>query len=420
MKKLLSLLAALALSASGLLAQNTLTVNVSDGSGPLEGVRVFFYNSPAAFGNSFQTLSQNFSSLAYTNAQGDATYFISGNIGQNDTIYWATNDCNGTMQWGAGTPASLAFSSFNVNLPVSCPPSRCDALVRTDTMAGLLIVQAFAMRDSAVGGVPGNRVLHSYIVDGQFYFKPSRGNSNYDSLMLPLSTFNTSAISVCYSRVDSVCPFICDSVVVGQSSGGGGNPNPITCNASFFPDSINSVLFQGQIVLGENSTTSRGTIIDYFWDFGDGTSINAQYPTHTYNSPTGVYNVCLTITAVDGVDTCVSTYCDSIGFDANGNPVFKGGSGFTINVVDPATFSAEEFTAADFSLYPNPAKDYATLSWEAGTKVKKIEVLTLNGQLVRSIQADAQEIRINKLAPGAYIIRVQTPQNSVPLKLLVD
>jgi hypothetical protein len=423
MKRLLSLTAALALSATGLLAQNNLTITVNDNnSNPLDGVAVFFYDSPAKFGSSFNpsSIPPNFSGMSYTNNQGQANSFFLGTISPNDTVFWAAADCQGLVVWGAGTPASLATVNFSVSLSLACAPLVCDALVRTDTIMGFLLVEAYSLRDSASG--PGGslfpRVSHNYLIDGQYTTSSLSSGANYDSIMTPLSTFNSNAISVCYSRLDSVCPYSCDSVVVGQS--GGGNPNPVNCNASYFADSVNSGLFQGQIILGENSTTSRGSIVSYDWDFGDGTTISAQYPSHTYANATGVYNVCLTITAVDGQDTCVSTYCDSIGFDANGNPVFKGGAGFTINVVNPATFSVAEDLLGQLSLYPNPAQGPATLTWSSGVDLEAIEVLNLNGQLVQRLQPEGAQVEISNLPAGAYLVKVNTAKTSAALRLIVQ
>ncbi len=45
----------------------------------------------------------------------------------------------------------------------------------------------------------------------------------------------------------------------------------------------------------------------YQWDFGDGGISSAESPAHTF-ATTGVYTVCLTITA----DTCVTTYCETL------------------------------------------------------------------------------------------------------------
>ncbi len=40
----------------------------------------------------------------------------------------------------------------------------------------------------------------------------------------------------------------------------------------------------------------------YRWDFGDGTSIEAFAPSHTYSSP-GIYSVTITATGPDGSDS---------------------------------------------------------------------------------------------------------------------
>ena len=50
------------------------------------------------------------------------------------------------------------------------------------------------------------------------------------------------------------------------------------------------------------------TIIDWQWDFGDGTTSNLQNPTHTFPG-SGTYTVCLTVTVTNGVDICTDTIC---------------------------------------------------------------------------------------------------------------
>lgn len=51
----------------------------------------------------------------------------------------------------------------------------------------------------------------------------------------------------------------------------------------------------------------NGALASYVWDFGDGDTLVAQNPTHTYSAP-GTYLVCLTV-----VDSCnTQTFCDSI------------------------------------------------------------------------------------------------------------
>jgi len=53
---------------------------------------------------------------------------------------------------------------------------------------------------------------------------------------------------------------------------------------------------------------SQGSIIQWSWDFGDGTTSEEQNPVHEFTEP-GYYNVCLTITTSD---SCSSQYCTMV------------------------------------------------------------------------------------------------------------
>ncbi|MBN2215498.1 MAG: PKD domain-containing protein [Bacteroidales bacterium] len=54
--------------------------------------------------------------------------------------------------------------------------------------------------------------------------------------------------------------------------------------------------------------SSKGDVVTWLWDFGDGTGSDEQNPVHTYES-SGIYEVCLTINTSDG---CTSTYCEKV------------------------------------------------------------------------------------------------------------
>jgi len=217
---------------------------------------------------------------------------------------------------------------------------------------------------------------------------------------------------------DTCSSFYCDTIVVG--SGGGGNQH--LCTASYMVDTVNSGLFQNQLIIWESSS-SNGNIVSYSWDFGDGTTINAQYPSHTY-AATGVYGVCLTITSVQTtaagvVDTCISTFCDSVGFDANGNLVYK--NGFTINVIDPSTVGIEEMLLNEsLALYPNPSNGKVNLSWDESVEVEQVSVLSMTGQVVRSLAADGAQMEIDNLPAGAYLVRVEAATTSKTLRLIIQ
>jgi len=63
------------------------------------------------------------------------------------------------------------------------------------------------------------------------------------------------------------------------------------------------------------------------WDFGDGNNSSEQNPVHTYNAP-GTYNVCLSVHADLGEDTCVSTYCMDVEVQGGSQTYNLGGNTF--------------------------------------------------------------------------------------------
>jgi len=418
MKKLVFL--ALMAFGFGSQAQALLSVTVTDSATTYPGVAVFYYNSVNAFfGNGYNnppTYGQ-FTNMNYSDTNG-VTSFGLGNLAPNDTIFWATKDCGGNFAWG--TAVADPNQGITASLAISCAPADCDALFRVDSFASgagtQYMVQAFALRQFSYTNLPSG--IPSMFTSNQGGGGGGFVNSNYDSLFTT-SLNQSGVLSYCYSRVDSACAPVCDSTVF--SGGGGGNPNPVLCNASYLVDTVNSGLFQGQLVLWEASS-SNGNIISYAWDFGDGTTISAQYPSHTYTT-IGVYNVCLTITAVDnsGIDTCITTYCDSIGFDVNGNLVYKGMTGFTINVIDPATVGLEnEVLASSLSLYPNPATDRAQLSWDASLNVENVAVYSITGQKLIDLQPNTNQAAITGLESGAYLVRVSSKTATKTLRLIIE
>ena len=496
-----------------LAAQGNLTVNVSDSSTAAPGVAVFYFDSPASFypnGYNNPPVIENFDAFAYTNANGAATFSIN-NVSLNDTVFWATLDCSGTVVWGAGSPTAM-LPNISGNLNLFCMPGDCDMLITVDSVASpiignIAVVQAYAIREFSYTSLPSTiPSLWTLNATAQSGFT----SANYDSI-----TFNMNTISapynITFSRVDSICssislsfggsggsgpsvtcnPFFtadstivsgsgyrtwfsnystsngtitnftwdfgdgtilgaspagprthiyasagtyavcltmtsilgndtctttyCDSVVVGTGSGGGVGPS---CQASYLVDTVNSGLFNNQLIIWETST-SNGQITSWSWDFGDGTTINTRYPSHTYAS-TGVYNVCLTITALDSAgQSCISTYCDSIGFDANGNLVFK--TGFTINVIDPATVGLEDqLLDASLSLYPNPSAGDLNLAWDPRLEVEKVSLFTISGSLVKELAVSGDRTELRGLSTGAYLVRVQTAEAVKTLRLIVE
>lgn len=154
----------------------------------------------------------------------------------------------------------------------------------------------------------------------------------------------------------------------------------------------------------------------FLWSFGDGTSSNEAFPSHTYNG-NGPYNLCLTLSTADG---CTSTHCDSVSVDQNG--IFTGvmggngdrTDGFTINVQDPnATAIPETPTTSNMTLWPNPATDVLNIALNGSmTGATDVTVTDLNGRVVmnerHNLNAGRGQFSMNtaQLVDGIYMVRI--------------
>jgi len=187
-------------------------------------------------------------------------------------------------------------------------------------------------------------------------------------------------------------------------------PANLLCNSSFVVDTVNSL--QGQVVLWNDSQSMFiNTLTQYVWDFGDGTIVVGQYPTHQY-AQAGVYNVCLTMYELDNIgDTlCSSTYCDTLGMDVNGNLIYKGmTTGFSLIVIDPSTIGLEE-ESIELVAYPNPAKESIQLSGLEGMEAN-YSIFDMSGRSVKEGRLDANSsVNIAELSNGLYLLNIQSNQ----------
>ena len=407
--------------AQGQLTGVTIYGQVVDGSNnPVPGIAVFNYGSLSTFQSNGQNISNFYYwDTEYTSGNGAYSGFFN-QVSVGDSLLVGVVDCNMNLVTGMAY-VSQPFDTVTINLQVNCIPAACDANIGYEAYSNgpanwSYTYYAQSLRDSSYANI-NSPVTHTWSYNGI----TRSGLNKWQGPNLDTLIFNGASATppqVCYQRMSSCSP-VCT---------GGSTPAPTHyCNADFFVDSVNSINFNGQVVVWENSTTDSGaTIVGYRWDFGDGSpTVNQQYPIHTYND-TNVYQVCLTIVSVKptstGIDSCTSTYCDSIGFDSNGNLVYKSSApGFTINVVDPATVGQQEIgLESNFNLYPNPTRDEATLAWDASIGVEQVDVISINGQLIKSITPNTSSIKLNGLETGVYILRVKSEQGEAAVRMMVQ
>ncbi|MCF8374131.1 MAG: PKD domain-containing protein [Bacteroidales bacterium] len=143
----------------------------------------------------------------------------------------------------------------------------------------------------------------SYIIDWYWNF----GDNTSSTLPNPTHIYASPGFyQVCLDifTSDSCSATFCDLIMVGDTL-----VNPY-CEAMFIYGALGTVPFSFT-----DLSTSTGNIIGWYWDFGDNTTSTLQNPTHQF-ATSGMYNVCLTITADNG---CTSIFCDNVYFNNTGN-----------------------------------------------------------------------------------------------------
>jgi PKD repeat protein len=161
---------------------------------------------------------------------------------------------------------------------------------------------------------------------------------------------------------------------------------------------------------------STGFNLNYLWDFGDGGTDSQAFPSHYYTS-TGKYNLCLTVSNSNG---CGSTYCDSIEVDSLGY-VFRGLSGFSLNVVSPSQITGfkEIDPERSFNIFPNPVNTHLTIT--SKYELSTYRLISILGKELLSGKISGLEnmINIGKIKKGIYLLEVTFVDGSKSFKSIV-
>lgn len=368
--KLLSLIAGILFTAGSVLAQCQANFTHSVGA---NGTVTFTNNSTSQGGN-----------ISHANWDfGDGSY----GYNYNETHTYTTN--------GVYYVCLIAIDSLN-----NCTSTFCDSVLITNASGG-----------NGGGNTTNcnfNFGAYPDSINNDVYFWQQSNGSNFTwdfgdgttgSGPFPVHTYNQPGTYYYCLTVDT-CPIVCDSVVVGPTSGGSGGNN-LPCQAAYYwyPDSAG----QYGIVM---VNTSTGSGLTYMWDFGDNSISNLAYPTHTYNQP-GTYVVCLTVTG----NNCTSTFCDTI-------TVTQKTGNLTINVISPIQTSVESLPSniSNVSTYPNPFSNQLNIeiSLREYTAVE-VYVTNILGEQIATITNGSLNAGLNKLiwnsnglTKGVYLLNIKT------------
>jgi PKD repeat protein len=393
---------------------STVVWNYGDGSTGTGNSTQHFYSTPGVYTACMNEVNPNGVLLCTscyqvvispTNPQCNFTYTADPNL---PGLFWFASNYNGpaaqiVWDFGNGTTGTGTFDSVFFAAPVnytvcmsavdangtvlcnSCqlvtmppPPPACAAYFVANSVA---LTASYI--DLSTGATPATSYSWSF------------GDGTGSSLRFPQHTYAMPGVyQTCLTISDTMCQDqYCSTVLVDTTNSPAG-----PCNAQFV--TLQIAPFDVVVI-----DLSSGTNLSYFWDFGDGTTSNQQYPSHYY-STIGSYVLCLTVN--NGLLGCSSTYCDTLTVDSMGN-VYRTLTGFNLNVTSASAFtgigSAPESTS--FRIYPNPAADFVVIDQASAiTGNTTYRIFNLQGGVVSTgnIKSAGSRISIRDLSSGTYVL----------------
>ncbi|HEX5001164.1 MAG TPA: T9SS type A sorting domain-containing protein [Bacteroidia bacterium] len=150
--------------------------------------------------------------------------------------------------------------------------------------------------------------------------------------------------------------------------------------------------------------------LSYLWDWGDGLTDTAAYPSHIY--PTAAYyTICLTITDPTG---CTDIHC----FTDYLNRSSESAMVAQVNVVATIPTGINETYSSQVRLYPNPAQ--SVIYFETGSEpfsADNLMVSDVAGRIIaltpRQVNATKYSLDISSLSNGIYFVQIHAGEQIV-------
>jgi len=195
--------------------------------------------------------------------------------------------------------------------------------------------------------------------------------------------------TVCLTIVDSATSctsMFCDTVIINAQT---------NCPVSFTNAGFGN--FQ------TFTATPFSIFSTYSWDYGDGSPNGSNaISTHTYAQP-GTYTVCVTMTTSQN---CTSTFCDTV-------------------IIAPNSIADHGSPLLDLGSSPNPFLENVTITYalSASSRVQ-LTLSDLSGRRIALIAEERQPAGLQRLewnaaalAPGVYLLRLQTEVGAATIRL---
>jgi PKD repeat protein len=192
-----------------------------------------------------------------------------------------------------------------------------------------------------ISQIPGNAgFTYSILPTGLVNFtSTSTGTSAATSYNWSFGDGNTASSPITSNSYSTTGTY---SVTLATTSPSCSITNTLFVNVPCTPNSQFSVVSTGTPQLYNATPTDFSNVANAVWNWGDGTSSNALYPSHTYAN-TGNYNICLTVTTTCGSG---SSSCATYSIVRLSSSVAMA----SVNVVPPLSIGLKEFSKDDVRL----------------------------------------------------------------------
>lgn len=329
----------------------------------------------------------------FTNqSQGNATYFAwSFGDGTSSTLQNPSHTYNGAGNY-------LVCLTI-IDSIAGCSDSYCDTI----SVGGGFICDAtfsFQTSPAATVFIANNQSNASYSWDF------GDGTTGTTPIMTHIYS-NPGTYNVCLTvtTASGLSCTSCQSVTISSGTG-------CSSNFAIYPDTT-----QPHTYIAYNLATGVGPM-SYVWSWGDGSSSNTAYPSHTY-AAAGTYTICLTITDATG---CTNTTCYQFALlRVTNNPV-------TINVVQGTTGVTETNLLQSLMVAPNPATETTNVNFnilndtEVTYSVKNLAGQTVftSPSAIYSTGSHKIELNVADYPAGLYLLEITAGGKRSFSKILVQ
>jgi len=156
------------------------------------------------------------------------------------------------------------------------------------------------------------------------------------------------------------------------------------------------------------------------------TESNVVYAIGTQNSSPAIYKSANTGDTWEKVDTTgLFTYNYTFnGIGAVGNTILLStenkNKNYAVFRFQDRTSINDLMEADDFKVYPNPFNDFITIknNSQSSQKIKGIEILSINGAILKCFNSNFDKLNITDLTPGIYILKINTDNKSHLIKVV--